>query len=384
MKLKKILSLAAASMVAASVVATSASADWDKDVGGELAEGINIGTGNYMITLFCNDELSDDIDMIDRGIDLSKLGYVSFTFQVNESDREFFDGQFGGGVGASVHAWDKIPGKPTKPREPKEDKFDTPEEYAEAMEKYQKQLVRHEERQARWEEYEAQGVEMRTTPEGGETDLWGYYNWDCAYQYWGVLDPDAPDPMSYDIDGEYMEGMPTYINYIALEKTAFLETLGDYTYRVKTPIANPAADGTCAAEDIEDFRVYFQCWSSSHFKATVIRTVLYDTDGKAMMAFDKQGNVVDVNADDDKEPVMPEAPVEGEEPAESEPVSEPANDQSTPAENSTPASEPASTPASTASTSNNSGLPVGAIIGICAGVVAVVVVVIVVVKKKKG
>ena len=387
MKLKKILSLAAASVVAASVVATSASADWDKDVGGELAPGIDIGTANYMINLFCNDELSDDIILMDRGIDLSKLGYVSFTFQVNEDDREFFDGQFGGGVGASIHAWDKIPGKPGKIREPKEDSFDTPEEYAAAKDKYDKQIARNEIRQQRWEEYEAGGVETKIAPSGSEETLWDYYNWMCSYQYWGVLDPGAKDPMSYDIDGEYIEGMPEYINYLDPNQPAFLETLGNYTYRIKTPIANPVVDGYCEPEDIEDFRVYFQCWNASAFKATVIRTVLYDLDGKAMMAFDKLGNVVETNADDDKEPVMPEPPVEGEEPAESTPASEPADSSDATSDSAaTPAaSEPTSTPAASSTATQSNGMPVGAIVGIIAGVVVVVVVVVViVVKKKKG
>ena len=341
MKFKKIFSLAAATMVAASAVATTASADWASVEGAD--EGLSIGTGNYMVQLFCNVE-SEDMPMKDYGIDLAKLGYVSFTFHINDEDQEFFNGQFGGGCGISLHASTIV----------------KPDEVTDAD-------------------------KTKTTQGGSKVIPWNYYNWDDAANYWGVLDVNAPDPDSYDIDGEYMEGMPEYINYLDPNQTTFLETLGDYTYRVRTKLANPVAEGDCAVEDITDVRVFLQCWSASLFNATVTRTVVYDLDGKAMIAFDEKGNVVDTTADDEKEPVMPEAPIE-EDPAESEPTSEPASEpQSTPAE-STPASEPASsTPASsTASTSDNGGFPVGAIIGICAGVVVVVVIIVVVVKKKKG
>lgn len=345
MKFKKIFSLAAASIMAASVVATSASADWAPVEGAD--EGLSVGTANYMVQIFCNVE-ADDMPMKDYGIDLAKLGFVSFTFQIPEEERDFFNGSFGGGCGISLHA-------------------STIEKPAEITDE----------------------LKTKTAQSGSKYTPWDYYNWMDSANFWGVLDVNAPDPDSYDIDGEYMEGMPTYINYLDPNQTTFLETLGDYTYRVRTKLANPVAEGDCAVEDITDIRVYLQCWNATAFLANVTRTVIYDLDGKPMLAFDGQGKVVDTTADDEKEPVMPEAPPEGEEPAPetSEPASEPVSSEPASEPASTPASEPASsTPAPASSTASESnGLPVGAIIGIIAGVVVVVViVVVVVVKKKKG
>lgn len=315
MKFKRIFSAAAAALVAASAIVTPASANWEKNIEG-ADKGLNAAAGLYMIVLYNKDEFnSDGTPLVDRGIDLSKIGYVSYTMEVNPEDRAeaggWFDGQFGGGVGASIHAWDKIPGTPSKPTKPREERYDDPAEYQAAMELYEKQSELREKRKAAAEAYAAQGggTETKTTPSGGESTLWNYYNWDCSYQYWGVIDPDAQDPMALDIDGEYMAGEPTYIGLLSGDdSTAFLETLAPYTYRIKTPVANPIADGVCTADDIDTWRMYIQSWgdSSSLFTLTITRTVIYDRDGKAFMAFDKQGKEVPVNDDDNKEPVQPE------------------------------------------------------------------------------
>ena len=316
MKFKKIFSAAAAAMIAASAIATTASANWDTNISG-ASDGLSVATNLYMITLFCNDEFSEDINVIDRGMDLSKVGYVSFTMEANEEDRGvFFDGQFGGGVGASVHMWKTIPNEYKEPKKPNEADYEGyPDKYAEAMEKYEKAKARYDGSLEKYpfvleqyEEYQKNPLPNKTNRSGGECSAWDYYNWDYATQFWGVIDPDGKDPMSFDVEGEYITEQPTYINYFGTDQIGFLETLAPYTYRVKAPVANPAADGTCPADDIRDFRVYLQCWggSSSMFKMTVTRTVIYDLDGKAFMAFDKQGNEVPVNDDDNKEPVMPE------------------------------------------------------------------------------
>ena len=310
MKFKKIFSAAAAAMIAASAIATPASANWEDDIEGAV-EGMSAASKLYMIVISNTDEFnSDGTPLVDRGVDLSKLGYVSFTIEVNDEDKEFFDGQFGGGVGASIHAWDKIPGKPSKPKTPKEANYPDPAEYAAALEKYDKQMELYEARRAAAEAFEAQGpLEKKKTPAGNDTTLWNYYNWDCSYQYWGVIDPDVKDPMSIDIDGEYIVGFPTYIGLLSGDDaTTYLETLAPYTYRVKAPLANPIRDGLCTADDIDTYRVYLQCWGGSvdNFVMTITRTVIYDTDGKAMMAFDKQGKEVPVTDEDNKEPVQPE------------------------------------------------------------------------------
>lgn len=106
---------------------------------------------------------------------------------------------------------------------------------------------------------------------------------------------------------------------------AFVEPLGDYTYRVKTAFNNPIADGAFTADEALEVKVFLQIWDGvmkmddagewsipvsmwPEYNVSVTRTVLYDLDNKPMAAFDKQGNKVATNANDAKEPVMPEKP----------------------------------------------------------------------------
>lgn len=359
MKLKRILSFAAATAVAASVAATTASADWAPVP--DAVGGLSSATGLYMVPIFCNAE-SGDIPLTDYKIDLSKIGGVSFTISIQEADREFFDGQFGGGVGVSIHMKNI-------------EKIEKPTDDDKTME----------------------------SPAGKKITVWDYYNWDNSLEYWGVIDKDAKDPNSYDIDGNYIEGMPEFVCQDGSEKPAFFETVAPYTYRIKTKIVNPVVDGKCTADDITDIRVFIQSWGagSSLFKADITRTVLFDTDGKVMLAFDSKGNKVDGTADDEKETVRPTVPSEDDPDTSdtssavtSNPTSAATSDTTSAATSnatsaatsnatSSAASNATSTP--TSSSSSSSGLPTGAIIGIIAGVVAVIVVVfVIVVKKKKG
>lgn len=374
MKMKKILSLAAAATFAASVVATTASADWATVA--DPVGGLNAGTGNYMVAIYCNGDATD-IPATDYNIDLSKIGGVSFTLEVPEAEREFFNGSFGGNVGVSIH---------TKNIE----EIKSPTDADKTM----------------------------TKPNGEKTTEWGYYNWDNAKEYWGVIDPGAKDPDSYDIDGNYIEGTPEYIVQDGSEKPTFMETLAPYKYRIKADIVNPIVDGKCTADDIKDIRVFLQGWGGGSanywamYKINVTRTVIYDTDGKVMLAFDQKGNKVDGTADDEKEAVRPTVPSEDDPATSSNPTSSNAtssnatssnatsSNATSSSANSTTSSSASSTTSSaassnatadnasnstTSSSSSSSGLPTGALIGIIAGVVAViVVVVIVVVKKKKG
>lgn len=362
MKLKKLFSFAAATVVAASVAAATASADWAPVP--DAVGGLSSATGLYMVPIFCNAD-SGEIPPTDYNIDLSKIGSVAFTMQVQEADREFFDGAFGGGVGVSIHA---------KTIE----KIETPEDKDKTYE----------------------------TPDGKKVTAWDYYNWDNSKQYWGVVDREAKNPMAYDLDGEYIEGeMPVLVTY-GDDKPAFLETLGAYTYRIKTDIVNPVVDGVCKAEDITDIRVFLQCWNSSAFKADITRTVIFDTDGKVMLAFDSKGNKVDGTADDEKEPVKPVKPAEGEiippitsgdtSAADSTAASTATSSANSTADSAATSSAASSAPANsaansadstasaTSTASTSSGLPTGVGIAIGVVVVIVVVVVIIVVKKKKG
>ncbi len=105
MKIRKILSVAAAAAVVASTLAVTASADFRAIEGGSdylLADG----TGNYGICLFSDGTNKDGIPAMSVGIELSKVAHVAFTFQVIDEaeNREWWDGQGGGAIVISAHS----------------------------------------------------------------------------------------------------------------------------------------------------------------------------------------------------------------------------------------------------------------------------------------
>lgn len=106
MKIAKILSAAAAAVVAVSAVAVSASADFRPITGGSqylLAEG----AGNYGICLFSNGDNKDGVPAMSvDGLDISQVAHVSFTFQIidDADNRDWWDGQGGGAIVISSHS----------------------------------------------------------------------------------------------------------------------------------------------------------------------------------------------------------------------------------------------------------------------------------------
>ena len=105
MKIAKILSAAAAAVVAVSAVAVSASADFRAVSGGAdylLADG----TGNYGICLFSDGTNKDGVPAMSVDIDLSKVTHVAFTFDVidDADNREWWDGMGGGAIVVSAHS----------------------------------------------------------------------------------------------------------------------------------------------------------------------------------------------------------------------------------------------------------------------------------------
>ncbi len=132
MKITKILSVAAAAVVA-SAVAVSASADFRPITGGAeylLADG----SGNYGICLFSDGTNKDGVPAMSVDIDLSQVTHVAFTFQVidDADNRDWWDGMGGGAIVISAHS-DKT---------------------------------------------------------SEDADLYNKYNWATAGQFWGVVDED--------------------------------------------------------------------------------------------------------------------------------------------------------------------------------------------------
>ena len=105
MKITKILSAAAAAVVAVSAVAVSASADFRPVTGGAeycLADG----TGNYGICLFSDGTNKDNVPAMSVDIDLSQVTHVAFTFDVidDADNRDWWDGMGGGTIVVSAHS----------------------------------------------------------------------------------------------------------------------------------------------------------------------------------------------------------------------------------------------------------------------------------------
>lgn len=134
MKIAKILSAAAAAVVAVSAVAVSASADFRAVTDGTqylLADG----TGNYGICLFSDGTNKDGVPAMSiDGLDLASVTHVAFTFSVidDADNRDWWDGMGGGAIVISAHS-------------------------------------------------------DKTTE---DADLYNKYNWASAGNFWGVLDED--------------------------------------------------------------------------------------------------------------------------------------------------------------------------------------------------
>ena len=105
MKIAKILSAAAAAVVAVSAVAVSASADF-RAVSGGAEYLLADGTGNYGICLFSDGSNKDGVPAMSVDIDFSKISHVAFTFDVidDADNREWWDGMGGGAIVVSAHS----------------------------------------------------------------------------------------------------------------------------------------------------------------------------------------------------------------------------------------------------------------------------------------
>ena len=105
MKITKILSAAAAAVVAVSAVAVSASADF-RPVSGGAEYCLADGTGNYGICLFSDGANKDNVPAMSVDIDLSKVTHVAFTFDVidDADNRDWWDGMGGGAIVVSAHS----------------------------------------------------------------------------------------------------------------------------------------------------------------------------------------------------------------------------------------------------------------------------------------
>ena len=97
MKLRKIMAGVVASALAASTLAVAASAQCLTKIEGTEA-ALSTGTGAWLIQLYSKGNEAEGKPATKLDIDYSKIAALTFTFQVNEEDKELWDGTIGGSV----------------------------------------------------------------------------------------------------------------------------------------------------------------------------------------------------------------------------------------------------------------------------------------------
>ena len=97
MKLRKIMAGVVATALAASTLAVAASAACLTKVEGTEST-LSTGTGMWLLQLYNKGNEAEGKPETKLDIDYSKIAALTFTFQVNEEDKELWDGTIGGSV----------------------------------------------------------------------------------------------------------------------------------------------------------------------------------------------------------------------------------------------------------------------------------------------
>ena len=97
MKLRKIMAGVVATALAASTLAVAASAACLTKVEGTEST-LSTGTGMWLLQLYNKGNEAEGKPATKLDIDYSKIAALTFTFQVNEEDKELWDGTIGGSV----------------------------------------------------------------------------------------------------------------------------------------------------------------------------------------------------------------------------------------------------------------------------------------------
>ena len=104
MKIAKILSAAAATVVAASALATSAGALLTVV---ETTGSTSSGTGMWLVQVYNAGKPEEGKDPTDYGIDYTQTAYIDVTLEVADDSKDWFEGGFGGSIITSCdeHNW---------------------------------------------------------------------------------------------------------------------------------------------------------------------------------------------------------------------------------------------------------------------------------------
>lgn len=110
MKITKLLSTAAAAVVAATALAATASAEYV--IYDDVQPWIDQSASNYLVILYSTGTAPDDVKAVDLGLtveDVGRIASATFTFAVEDS-WDMMDLDYGGCIGSSAHECVNYPG----------------------------------------------------------------------------------------------------------------------------------------------------------------------------------------------------------------------------------------------------------------------------------
>lgn len=225
MKLRKIMAGVVATALAASTLAVAASAACLTKVEGTEST-LSTGTGSWLIQLYNKGNEAEGKPATKLDIDYSKIAALTFTFQVNEEDKELWDGTIGGSVVFSCNG-------------------------------------------------EKLGVQNDEDP--AKKALYDKYNWPSC-EFWGVLDEEVLGPVGEgstldDTKATKTEKVGDYTYAVTNDQLVNPITAGDVS----------------SIEDMGCMQVGLQEWSSGIAAVTVTKCEVKDASGNVLVSFDEKG-----------------------------------------------------------------------------------------------
>ena len=225
MKLRKIMAGVVATALAASTLAVAASAACLTKVEGTEST-LSTGTGMWLLQLYNKGNEAEGKPETKLDIDYSKIAALTFTFQVNEEDKELWDGTIGGSVVFSCNG-------------------------------------------------EKLGVQNDEDP--AKAALFDKYNWPSC-EFWGVLDEELLGPVGEG--STYDDTKPGKVEKVGDYTYAV----------TNDQLVNPITAGDASSiEDMGCMQVGLQEWGSGIAAVTVTKCEVKDASGNVLVSFDEKG-----------------------------------------------------------------------------------------------
>ena len=246
MKLRKIMAGVVATALAASTLAVAASAACLTKVEGTEST-LSTGTGMWLLQLYNKGNEAENKPETKLDIDYSKIAALTFTFQVNEEDKELWDGTIGGSVVFSCNG-------------------------------------------------EKLGV--ANDPDEAKAALYNKYNWPGC-EFWGVLDEEVLGPVGEG--STYDDTKPGKVEKVGDYTYAV----------TNDQLVNPITAGDASSiEDMGCMQVGIQEWSSGIAAVTITKCEVKDASGNVLVSFDEKGvpTIGGASAPDDTKAPATEAP----------------------------------------------------------------------------